>query len=133
MVIKRAHLCGKITTTSQVVTIFLEGQWLETLIQMLEKNFLNLSRQEQIRMLTSFCIKGTFWLIPMSFMNGFDEDMETNFTSVHALEANRDSTQNSVASQIEDIGTSSQKQKLELCDIIEDSLRSTSSSKSRKI
>ena len=58
-------------------------------------------------MLTSFRIKGTFWLIPMSFMNGFDEDMETNFTSVLASEANRDSNQNSVASQIEDIDTSS--------------------------
>jgi hypothetical protein len=29
-------------------------------------------------MLTAFCIKGTFWLIPMSFLNGFDEDMETS-------------------------------------------------------
>ena len=130
---KRAHLRGKITTTSEVVTIFLEGQWLETLVRMSEEIFLNLSRQEQIRMLTSFRIKGTFWLIPMSFMNGFDEDMETNFTSIHTLEANRDSTQNSVASQIEDIGTPSQNRKLEFCDIIEDSPGSTSSSKSRKI
>ena len=84
-------------------------------------------------MLTSFCIKGTFWLTPMFFMNGFDEDMETYFTSVLALEANRDNTQNSVASQIEDIGTPSQKQKLEFCDIIDDSPGSTFSSKFRKI
>ena len=55
-------------------------------------------------MLTSFHIKSTFWLTPMSFMNGFDEDMETNYTSVLTSEANRDSTQNLVASQIEDIG-----------------------------
>ena len=113
--------------------MFLEGQWLETLVRMLEEIFLNLSRQEQIRMLTSFRIKGTFWLTPMSFMNGFDEDMETNFTSVHTSEANRDSTQNSVASQIEDIGIPSQKRKLEFSDIFEDSPGSTSSSKSRKI
>ena len=100
---------------------------------MSKKTFLNLSRHEQIRMLPSFHIKGTFWLTPMSFMNGFDEDMETNFTSVLASEASRDCTQNSIASQIEDIGTPPQKRKLELCDIIEDSLKSTSSSKSRKI
>ena len=67
--------------------------------------FLNLSKHEQIKMLTSFHIKGTFWLTPMSFMNGFDEEMETNFTSVLASKTNRDSTQNSIASQIEDIGT----------------------------
>ena len=84
-------------------------------------------------MLTDFCIKGAFWLTPMSFMNGFDEDMEINFTSVLALEANRNSTQNLVSSQIEDIGTLPRKQKLELCDIIEDSPGSTSSSNSRKI
>ena len=41
--------------------------------------------------------------------------------------------QNLGASQIEDIGTPSQKRKLELCDIIEDSSGFTSSSKSRKI
>ena len=57
-------------------------------------------------MLTSFCIKGIFWLTLMSFMNRFDEGMETNFISVLASKANRDSIQNSVANQIEDIGTS---------------------------
>ena len=76
---------------------------------MSEEIFLNLSRHEQIRMLTSFYIKGTFWLTPMSFMSGFDKDMETNFISILALEANRDSTQNSIASQKEDIGTPPQK------------------------
>jgi hypothetical protein len=30
-------------------------------------------------MLTTFWIKGTFWLTPMSILNGFDEDMETNW------------------------------------------------------
>ena len=109
IVTKRAHFCGKITTTSQVITIFFEGQWVETLVRMSKEIFLNLSRQEQIRILISFHIKGRFWLTPMSFMNGFDEDIETNFTSVLASEANRDSTQNSVACQIEDIGTPSQK------------------------
>ena len=62
-------------------------------------------------MLTSFCIKCTFWLTLMSFMNGFDEDMKTNFTSILASEANRNNTQNSVGSQIEDVGTPSQKMK----------------------
>ena len=45
---------------------------------MLEEQFLNLSRKQQVKMLSTFCIKGTFWLIPMSFENGFDEDMETS-------------------------------------------------------
>ena len=62
----------------------------------LEDTFLNLSQHEQKRMLTTFCIKGTFWLTPMSWMNGFDKEMETNFSSVLASKANRDSTQNSV-------------------------------------
>ena len=69
----------------------------------------------------------------MSFINGFNEDMETNFISILASEANRDSTQNSVASQIEDIGPPSQKQKLQFYDILKDSFESTSSSKFRKI
>jgi hypothetical protein len=29
-----------------------------------------------------FCIKSTFWLTPMSFLNGFEEDMKTNYNSI---------------------------------------------------
>jgi hypothetical protein len=36
---------GKITSTSQVVTMYLEGQWLQTLVWMSEEQFLNLSRE----------------------------------------------------------------------------------------
>ena len=55
--------------------------------------------------MTIFCINGTFWLTPMFFMNEFDEDMKINFSAVLASEANRDSIENSVPSQIEDRGT----------------------------
>ena len=76
--LKQAYLRGKITTTSQAVTMYLEGKWLEMLVRMPEEQFLNLSRGEQVKMLTTFWIKSTFWLIPMSVLNGFDEDMETS-------------------------------------------------------
>jgi hypothetical protein len=33
-------------------------------------------------MLITFHIKATFWLAPMQFLNGFEEDMETNFNSM---------------------------------------------------
>jgi hypothetical protein len=59
-VFNQAYLYGKITTTSQVVTMYLEGKWLQTLVRMLEEQFLNLSRGEQVKMLTTFWIKGTF-------------------------------------------------------------------------
>jgi hypothetical protein len=77
-VLKQAYLHGKITTTSQAVTMYLEGKWLQTLVWMLEEQFLNLSRRKQVKMLTTFQIKDTFWLTPMSVLNRFDEDMETS-------------------------------------------------------
>jgi hypothetical protein len=43
-----------------------------------KEQFLNLSREQQVKMLTAFYIKGTFWLTPMFLFNGFDEDMETS-------------------------------------------------------
>jgi hypothetical protein len=45
---------------------------------MSEEQFLNLSREQQVKMLTTFRIKDTFWLIPMSILNGFNEDIETS-------------------------------------------------------
>ena len=42
---KKSTSLWKITTTFEVVTIFLEDQWLETLIRMPEEIFLNLSRR----------------------------------------------------------------------------------------
>jgi hypothetical protein len=45
-VLKQAYLRGKITTTSQVVTMYLEGKWLQTLVWMPEEQFLNLSREQ---------------------------------------------------------------------------------------
>jgi hypothetical protein len=58
--------------------MYLEGKWLQTLVWMLEEQFLNLSRRKQVKMLTTFQIKDTFWLTPMSVLNRFDEDMETS-------------------------------------------------------
>ncbi|KAG0572581.1 hypothetical protein KC19_VG107300 [Ceratodon purpureus] len=63
--------------------MYLEGQWLQTLVRMTEEQFLKLSRGEQIKMLTAFRIKGTFWLTPMAILNGFEEDVDTsNFSSL---------------------------------------------------
>jgi hypothetical protein len=77
-VLKQAYLRGKITTTSQAITMYFEGKWLQTLVRMPEEQFLNLSKGEQMKMLTTVRIKGIFWLTPMSVLNGFDEDMKTN-------------------------------------------------------
>ena len=33
-------------------------------------------------MLTIFHIKDTFWLTPMSFLNGYEENMEINYSSM---------------------------------------------------
>ena len=45
-VIKQAYVCVKITSTFQVVTMYLEGQWLQTLVRMSKEQFLNLSRKQ---------------------------------------------------------------------------------------
>jgi hypothetical protein len=58
--------------------MYLEGKWLQTLVRMPKEQFLNLSRGEQVKMLITFRIKGTFWLIPMSVLNGFAKYMETS-------------------------------------------------------
>ena len=60
----------------------LEGQWLQMLVWMSKEQFLNFSREQQIKMLTTFCIKGTFWLTPMSFLDGFEKDIKTNHNSM---------------------------------------------------
>jgi hypothetical protein len=44
---------------------------------MSEEQFLNLPRGQQIKLLSSFSIRGTFWLTPMACLNGFEEDMDT--------------------------------------------------------
>jgi hypothetical protein len=135
-VLKQAYLRGKITTTSQAVTMYLEGKWLQTLVRMLEEQFLNLSRGEQVKVFTTFRIKGTFWLIPMSILNGFDEDMET---SSMPISCNVDS--NPVPSTTLDSFVGSEVQactppfplKRKLDDSVDASPGSTTTSKSRKL
>jgi hypothetical protein len=136
-VLKQAYLRGKITTTSQAVTMYLEGKWLQTLVRMPEEHFLNLSRGEQVKMLTTFRIKGTFWLTPMSVLNGFDEDMETN--SMPNTSCNVDSnvepstTLDSFAGSDVQACTPPFPLKRKLDDSIDASPGSTSTSKSRKL
>ena len=48
---------------------------------MTKEEFLNLLRGQQIKMLFVFCIKDTFSLTPMSFLNKFEEDIETTTNS----------------------------------------------------
>ena len=43
---------------------------------MSEGQLLNFSQEQQIKMFTTFRIKGIFWLNPMSFLNGFDKNMK---------------------------------------------------------
>jgi hypothetical protein len=135
-VLKQAYLRGKITTTSQAVTMYLEGKWLQTLVRMPEEQFLNLSREQQVKMLTTFRIKGTFWLTPMSVLNGFDEDMETSWMPTSC---NVDS--NAVPSTTLDSFGGSEVQactpplplKRKLDDSVDASPGTTSTSKSRKL
>jgi hypothetical protein len=74
---KKAHVRAKISTvSSQNVTIYIEGLWLQSLVRMTEEQFLSLARGQQIKILSSIRVNGTFSLTPMSFLNGFEEDLD---------------------------------------------------------
>jgi hypothetical protein len=116
--------------------MYLEGKWLQTLVWMPKEQFLNLSREHQVKMLTTFRIKGTIWLTSMSVLNEFDEDMETSWMPTNC---NVDS--NVVPSSTLDSFGGSEVQactplflsKWKLDDSVDASQRTTSTSKSRKL
>jgi hypothetical protein len=43
---------------------------------------LNFSQKQQSKVFIVFQIKSIFLLIPMPFLNGFEEDIETNYNSI---------------------------------------------------
>lgn len=74
VVIKQAQVLEKITTMFfRRVTIYLESQWLQTLIHVTEDQILNFVRRQQIKIIFSIRIKWSFFLTLMSFLNGFEE------------------------------------------------------------
>lgn len=75
-VFKKASLSGKIVTFSENVFVTIEGQWLASLVGMSETQFLNLTRGEQILMLSSFRVRGIFALTFTNYLCGFTERME---------------------------------------------------------
>jgi hypothetical protein len=88
-------------------------------------------------MFTVFRIKGTFWLTPMSFLNGFDEDMETSLIptnyNVDSIALPSDTPNSLCGSEVEaDRGTSRIPFKRKFDDII-DASPTTSTNKSRKM
>lgn len=80
-VVRKAHLCAKIANADGEHSITIEGQWLVSLVRMSEDKFLALSRGQQIKMLSTLKIKGTFLLTPMAMLCGYEENMEVSASS----------------------------------------------------
>lgn len=74
-----------------IVIMYLKGKWFETLAQMLGKQFLNLSRGQQIEMLASFQIKKTF-VNP----NGFEENMDGDMSTQYSLPSEKEASVSSL-------------------------------------
>lgn len=80
-VVQKVCLCAKIVNGDKECSITIEGQWLVALVRMSEVSFLTLSRGQQIKMLSTLKVKGTFLLTPMSMLCGYEEHMEASASS----------------------------------------------------
>jgi hypothetical protein len=76
MVQKLGFLHGFITTNVEPMLLTIEGKWLETIIHMIESEFLDFPRPKQIQLLSSIHIHGKFCLSTTSTLVGSQKDIQ---------------------------------------------------------
>jgi len=73
---KSSFLWGSIATNDGHILLTIKGKWLETVVHMIEIEFLNLAHPKQVQLLISICLCGKFQLLPTSTLIGFLKNIQ---------------------------------------------------------